>query len=429
MTITENLDRIIDAKEAIKDAIVSKGGQVSEGARIDDYPAAIEALPSGGDTRRYKIKISFEGNETSGYFYLNYGLDMRYSFDDINYIDLPSNVYRIPFENIKGNYVIYIEFNNFFIKTLNGTKAIYFSQNPRNTKVEFLTGTDYLYLPLFFSPASTGYNIVVDDLTIRKPYYYGFSEAFKSSVLSNKNFDFEGNESSFKNAFDSSILRDCNFILRSGLDRCYDNMFNSTSFNNSCNVKLIINPRGRAGVYQYMFQYCQGINEVYVEYEDDIQIAYNDQDMFSYAFSQSSIKKPIDISGFPSYTNRMFYYMYNASSIQTTGDIPDKPIVTSAYQIFSNMFYNCKSLTKTGNIGLTGNISDYVTSMFSGCTSLKEMTWTATTPPTIQSNMWSNCPADMIIYVPDASVSKYKAASQWSSRAAYIKPISEKPTE
>lgn len=49
MTIAENLDRIINAKSAIRDAITAKGGQVSEDARIDQYPAAIEALPSGDE--------------------------------------------------------------------------------------------------------------------------------------------------------------------------------------------------------------------------------------------------------------------------------------------------------------------------------------------------------------------------------------------
>lgn len=47
MTIAQNLDRIINAKEAIRDAITAKGGQVAEDARIDQYPAAIEELPSG----------------------------------------------------------------------------------------------------------------------------------------------------------------------------------------------------------------------------------------------------------------------------------------------------------------------------------------------------------------------------------------------
>ena len=88
------------------------------------------------------------------------------------------------------------------------------------------------------------------------------------------------------------------------------------------------------------------------------------------------------------------------------------------------MFMGCTKLQKTGKIAAEGNLENYTNGMFYGCTSLKEMTWTATTPPTISSGIWYDCPEDMIIYVPFEALYEYKTASLWSSRAAYIKPIS-----
>lgn len=102
------------------------------------------------------------------------------------------------------------------------------------------------------------------------------------------------------------------------------------------------------------------------------------------------------------------------------------PATSVAGGSYMRLFYNCTSLKKVPKMILTGSIKSATQDMFYGCTSLREMTWTATTPPTIQSSMWSNCPSDMIIYVPDESVTLYKEAAVWIERAAYIKGISEK---
>lgn len=60
-----------------------------------------------------------------------------------------------------------------------------------------------------------------------------------------------------------------------------------------------------------------------------------------------------------------------------------------------------------------------------GCTSLERIECHAVTPPSLASTnaleSTNNCP----IYVPDESVDAYKSASNWSSYASRIKPLSE----
>lgn len=56
-------------------------------------------------------------------------------------------------------------------------------------------------------------------------------------------------------------------------------------------------------------------------------------------------------------------------------------------------------------------------------TKMKSITCKAIIPPSIQSTSFSNVPADCPIYVPSESVDAYKAASNWSARAAYIQAI------
>jgi len=67
------------------------------------------------------------------------------------------------------------------------------------------------------------------------------------------------------------------------------------------------------------------------------------------------------------------------------------------------------------------------TQTFYNWTSLQTMICRATTPPTITTNTFQSMRAAAKIYVPDASVAAYKAATYWSARSAYIFGISTMP--
>lgn len=64
---------------------------------------------------------------------------------------------------------------------------------------------------------------------------------------------------------------------------------------------------------------------------------------------------------------------------------------------------------------------------FAQCYKLVEVIMEPTTPPTLGVNVFLGS-ALTSIYVPDASVEAYKAATNWSTYASKIKPISQRPT-
>lgn len=64
---------------------------------------------------------------------------------------------------------------------------------------------------------------------------------------------------------------------------------------------------------------------------------------------------------------------------------------------------------------------------FAHCRAMTELVVLATTPPTLGNNALNGTTALASIYVPDASVEAYKAATNWSTYASIIKPISERP--
>ena len=90
--------------------------------------------------------------------------------------------------------------------------------------------------------------------------------------------------------------------------------------------------------------------------------------------------------------------------------------------IVNNAFSNCTGLTSV-TIGSGVTYIGYGT--FGYCTGLTSVIIQATTPPTLVNvsafDNTNNCP----IYCPAESVDAYKAATNWSSLASRIKPISE----
>lgn len=122
----------------------------------------------------------------------------------------------------------------------------------------------------------------------------------------------------------------------------------------------------------------------------------------------------VTFSSLPDNVNAVEVYVFGGCSGITTFD------TNNASKIEDYAFYNCTGLL---SVVLSANTSELRSSAFSNCTSLTSITCKATTPPTIQSSTFQSVPPDCAIYVPADSVSAYKAATNWSTRADYIQAI------
>lgn len=133
-----------------------------------------------------------------------------------------------------------------------------------------------------------------------------------------------------------------------------------------------------------------------------------------YAFGNCHSIKEVTQTMFPLLTtleNSVFYSCDSLSYINFTE-------VTS---LGSNCFYQNKSLEKV-DLSKTKTIDD---SCFSGCTSLKTVIIRTSSVCSAGTTIFANISPTPNIYVPDELVSQYKKASNWSSYASYIKPLSE----
>lgn len=109
----------------------------------------------------------------------------------------------------------------------------------------------------------------------------------------------------------------------------------------------------------------------------------------------------------------------------------------------TSCFDSCSSLSE---VELGSGIEILTQRMFSSCTNLKSLTLPPqvtriysyafttldelicepTTPPVVNTGVLNY--VSVAIYVPDASLSAYQSATNWSTYASIIKPISQRPT-
>ena len=89
---------------------------------------------------------------------------------------------------------------------------------------------------------------------------------------------------------------------------------------------------------------------------------------------------------------------------------------------FHNILWSIPSVIVPGDVT---NILEYA---FYQCLGVIEYVFNSTTPPALANiNAFTDIKSSCKIYVPDASLAAYKAATNWLTYADYIYPLSERP--
>lgn len=110
----------------------------------------------------------------------------------------------------------------------------------------------------------------------------------------------------------------------------------------------------------------------------------------------------------------------NGSSFSSCRSIKSVTIPDSVTTIGSYAFYTCTSLK---NVTIGSGVTSIGAASFAYSNSIISFTCNAVTPPTLGSGILTNASANLVIYVPSASVNTYKAASGWSDYASKIQAI------
>lgn len=173
---------------------------------------------------------------------------------------------------------------------------------------------------------------------------------------------------------------------------------------------VIPNTLSGTSIAAYIFQNCTGVTSITLP----PQVTEIGANAFEKCSNVERIVKS-DGSGITSVDGRVF------GDCKKLVEIP--PFAEGMTAVQNWCFIGCSALT---HIELPSTITQIKGQAFYGCSHLSYIIVRATTPPTLGNNAIPNTIGS--IYVPDASVSAYQAANNWSNFAAKIKPLSELTT-
>ena len=173
-------------------------------------------------------------------------------------------------------------------------------------------------------------------------------------------------------------------------------------FRDCDSLKRIVLPDTVKSIGQYAFYGCNELTSITIPNS----VTTIGQSAFQYCSKLTSVTFPSSIKSIAANTLR------NCSSLASV-NIPN-----SVTAINTSALRDCSKL-QTVNIG--SGVTTIGTYALRAGSSSNKTTFTirATTPPTIQSNTFNSSYINKI-YVPTASVSAYKSATNWSSLSSYI---------
>lgn len=229
-------------------------------------------------------------------------------------------------------------------------------------------------------------------------------------------------------AFNGCILL-TNVVLPESLPK-----ISNTAFNGCTALEEISLPASLTTILNAAFKGCSSLKRVYGF--ENTQVTSIKDETFNNCSSLAEIALPASLTS-------IGYYAFGGCSALAKIDLAS----TQVTSVGNGAFHRCTSLaeivfpatltsigqsafngcTSLAEIALPASITSIGNYVFQYCTKLKTMTVNANTPPTLGSGA---IPTSIVaIYVPDASVAAYQAATNWSDFASKIKGISEMPAK
>ena len=330
-TLQENLDRIKNAKSAIKDAIIQKGIDVTDTEKIETYADKILQIKSGGGTEipefdpegPLTIYCFYDWGDTYVQFNNNYKEStIQYSTDGSTwktYTDETIKLTKGQYVQFKGVITQYAQSNHFSTFILkNGLFNLYGNLTSLDNYISTFDG-GYKYNHMFentnvydCSKLNTG----IKSQTGSKVFEYMFSNCF-------------------------NLIKAPQLPATTLADYCYNQMFYGCTSLTTIPSNLLPATTLADHCYSQMFYGCTSLTTI-----------------------------PSDLLPATTLANGCYSNMFNGCTSLTTIPSDLLPATTLAKACYNHMFYGCKGLTTVPNLPAT-TLTDYCyNSMFWGCSSL-----------------------------------------------------------
>ena len=375
-TIKENLDRIKNAKSAIKNAIIQKGIEVTDTERIETYADKILQIKTGGGAEIPEFDP--EGPLTI-YCFDDWGdsyvkFDNGYQESTIQYSTDGSTWKTYTDETIKLTRGQYVQFKGVITQ---------YAQSNNFSKFILKGGLFNLY----------------GNLTSLDNYISTFNGGYKyNHMFENTNvYDCSkfntGIKSQTGNSVFSFMFNDCKYLIKAPqllattLGRqCYDHMFSGCT--GLTTVPNLPATTLRAYCYQYMFRGCTSLTTVPSNLLPATTLIGS---CYKYMFSGCTSLTTVPSNLLPATTLAEYCYsdMFNGCTSLTT--LPNLPATTLPRYCYYNMFQYCTSLVETQKgwyLPAQKLDAQSLAYMFYGCSKLQKMA--VSYSGTITGSHWSS---------------------------------------
>ena len=387
-TIAQNLQRLVDAKNAIGSAITAKGGTVNSGDGLEEFPADIATIPSGSPaplspTRSGATIYDFDGSVIATYTPEEFAALTEYPAHPTHEF-LTGDGYNWPLANAKAYSAKYgyVEVGAQY-RVTDGKTRLFITLsdgrlNPQlglgiNGRVDVNWGDGSAHNTMTGSNVST---------TVYKEHTYAQEGDYIITLTITGSVQFNGD------------IGYGYILTKSGGDtntnRVYLNTLQKLYVGNS-----VTSIRGSA------FYNCSSLTSISIP-DSVTNIRGN---AFYNCFSLTSISIPDGV------TEIAYSTFYNCCSL-TSVTIPDSVTAIKSYAL-----EYCNSLT---SVTIPDSVTSIESNAFYDCHGLGFVKFTPAYPPLVANvNAWSGIPTDCIIYVPQGTLAAYTSATNYPDPAKY----------
>lgn len=163
-------------------------------------------------------------------------------------------------------------------------------------------------------------------------------------------------------------------------------------------------------------------DEAFAEYPDKIRQIPNGGGIYESNIIQF-IEGTMRTADIPSGTTAIAAWVFYNGDSGNNNKLSKVTIPDTVTTIGNYSFFGQTGLT---SITIPASVKSIGMMAFYECTSMKEMIFQSTAPPTLDSNAISTSTNKTVYYVPDDSLLAYQTAEVWMDYSSRIKPISER---
>ena len=459
-TVAQNLQRLVNAKNAISEAITAKGGTVSTGDGFEEFPADIATIPSGGsgDASKPVRFIDYDGSIVASYTPEEFA-ELTEMPANPSHEGLTAQGWNWTLSNAKqyvsnygmldigqmyitddGRTRLYVRIREgrltpVLLLSLNSNSSLDIDWGDNTSHSTFTSTSSGTYYTRHYYTSAGDYIISIG-VTRGSFEFCSYSiSSPMSSLLTNSSASLTSPDLTYLNSIRKieigdnvtrilhaafakctslsqiTIPNSVTDILDAAFKECYSlsqiiipsniTTIPTSAFANCRSLSKISIPKSVAAIFGSAFSGCYSLSQITIP---NGLSTINDS-VFSGCYSLSQITIPSNIT------------TIGASAFSSCYSLSQITIPNGVTSIKQSTFYSCDSLSQ---ITISRGVTSIEKRAFYCCYSLGYIKFASQTPPTVSnSDAWSSIPTDCKILVPRGSLGTYTSATNYPSSSTY----------